>query len=283
MLPLLIAATLLFSNEDAEASWRFAEELVEKYTPRDSGTIRTAQAADFILRAAKANGASVRVQSFKAPTPSGIKVFKNVCAEFNYHPEDEWTVLVSHYDTKIGTNCPGANDGASTTALLVVLANKLSVINPERGNVMIIWTDGEECVNYYADNDGLHGSTYAAKKLAESGRKIGRVICLDMLGDKFLQVSIPANSSKALARLVIAASKAIDEPGLVKLSTEIVKDDHVPFMNMGMEVIDLIDFEYGKNNCYWHTSEDTMDKLSKLSLLKSGRLICETLNQLLKR
>ena len=85
----------------------------------------------------------------------------------------------------------------------------------------------------------------------------------------------------ALSKIALYAARSIGEPDLVKLTEDTVKDDHVPFLEAGMKAIDLIDFSYGPDNAWWHTSEDTCDKVSGESLLKSGRLVCEMLNILL--
>ena len=102
-----------------------------------------------------------------------------------------------------------------------------------------------------------------------------------MLGDKDLEISIPANGSPTLAKIAAHAAKRAGYPGLVKPIDELVTDDHVPFLEKGYKAIDLIDFSYGPNNSYWHTPQDTMDKISEESLLKSGRLVAEMLNILL--
>ena len=282
MLSLLLAAALEFTAQDAHLAYEKAGELVEKCTPRDAGTARCGlYAANFILDAASATGANVRRDVFTAKTPHGEKRFTNLSAEFKSGGDDaNWIVLLSHYDTKPGCNCPGANDGASTTGLLIGLANAFSNWKEPRGNLMLVWTDGEECMESHSENDGLWGSRRAAEVLAASDRKIGAVICLDMLGDKDLSISIPANGSKVLTKYVLRAAKKIGCPNLVKPVREHVKDDHAAFLSKGIPSIDLIDFSYGPNNSYWHTPQDTMDKISEESLLKSGRLVVELINSI---
>ena len=280
----LLALALVFTSEDAKLSYATAAELVKDCTPRDAGTPRGRMAAYRILDAASAAGADVRMDVFKAMTPKGERTFTNLVAEFRTDENAPWVVLLSHYDTKPGVECPGANDGASTSGLLVGLANALSSWKKPRGNVMLIWTDGEECINSYSDDDGLWGAKYAANKLAADGRKVKAVICLDMLGDKDLDIIIPSNGSRALARIVLYAAKRIGEEGLVKLVPDIVIDDNVPFNNAGYKTVNLIDFNYGSApglNDYWHTPDDVMDRISEEALLKSGRLAAELLNILL--
>ena len=222
---------------------------------------------------------------FIAKTPKGERRFTNLVASFKRNPDAPWVVLVSHYDTKTGVDCPGANDGASTSGLLVALAGILCTHRAHNDNVMLIWTDGEECMNAYVEDDGLWGSRHAAKSLKESGVKVKAVICLDMLGDKDLHVSIPKNSSPALSKIALAAAKKAGVADKVSRIDLLVKDDHVPFLEAGFKSIDLIDFEYGSAsglNDYWHTDKDTVDKISEKSLFTAGKLVVGMLNILLQ-
>ena len=285
MFSALLAASLVFSPADANLAFNTATNLVEKHTPRDSGTTRSMLAANYLLDAASAAGADVRRDMFIAKTPKGERRFTNLVASFKRNPDAPWVVLVSHYDTKTGVDCPGANDGASTSGLLVALAGVLCTHRPQNDNVMLIWTDGEECMNAYVEDDGLWGSRHAAKSLKESGVKVKAVICLDMLGDKDLHVSIPKNSSPALSKIALAAAKKAGVTDKVSRVDLLVKDDHVPFLEAGFKSIDLIDFEYGSApglNDYWHTAKDTVDKISEESLFTAGKLVVGMLDILLQ-
>ena len=285
MFSALLAASLVFSQADANLAFKTATGLVENHTPRDSGTTRSMLAANYLLDAASAAGADVRRDMFVAKTPKGERRFTNLVASFKRSPDAPWVVLVSHYDTKTGVDCPGANDGASTSGLLVALAGVLYNHRTQNDNVMLIWTDGEECMNAYVEDDGLWGSRHAAKSLKESGVKVKAVICLDMLGDKDLHVSIPKNSSPALSKIALAAAKKAGVADKVSRVDLLVKDDHVPFLEAGFKSIDLIDFEYGSApglNDYWHTAKDTVDKISEESLFTAGKLVAGMLDILLQ-
>ena len=282
MLALVLAAALEFTPQDADLAFNRARELVENCSPRDAGTVRGRIASNRILDAARAAGADVRRDVFRAMTPAGEKEFANLYAEFkNGNPSSRWVVVVSHYDTKSGVACPGANDGASTTGLLIGLANAVSGWKTPKGNLMLIWTDGEECMSAYRPGDGLWGSRRAADYLAEKGLPVQAVVCVDMLGDRDLSISIPSNGSPELSQIAIRAAGKAGCPGLVHPIAEQMRDDHVPFLEKGFKAIDLIDFNYGPGNSYWHTPQDTMDKISRESLLKSGRVLAELLNILL--
>lgn len=284
MISLLVAASLVFSSGDAELAYNTAKTLVEKHTPRDSGTVRSQMAANYLLDAASMTGADVRLDRFVADTPKGSRMFVNLSAKFESNPDSSWVVLVSHYDTKHGVDCPGANDGASTSGLLVGMANALGSWRRPRGNVMLLWTDGEECMDDYTADDGLWGSRHAAEKLKQSGMKIKAVICVDMIGDRDLDIMIPANGDATLAKIAMHAARKAGHAGKVSPSDVIVTDDHVPFMEAGYKAVDLIDFNFGSApglNDYWHTPSDTIDKISVESLKTSGEIVAKLLDLLL--
>ena len=279
---LILSAGLAFTQADARIAYEAARGLVERCTPRDAGTIRGRIAANHILDAASAVGANVRRDVFRASTPKGDRDFTNLYAEFRAGDENaKWVVLVSHYDTKPGAACPGANDGASTSGLLVGIANAFTSWTERRGNLMLVWTDGEECFGTYGPGDGLWGSRRAAELMTERKLKVQAVVCLDMLGDRDLAISVPANGSPALAKIAVHAAARAGLSGAVRQIDDIVTDDHVPFLEKGYKAIDLIDFSYGPGNSFWHTDKDTMENISEESLLASGRIVAEMLNILL--
>ncbi len=279
MFSLLLAASLSFSPGDASFAYDTAARLVARHTPRDAGTLRGRLAADFLLDAASAAGADVRRDEFSAETPLGERRFVNLYAEFESAASDQWVVFLSHYDTKPGKKCPGANDGASTSGLFVALSDVLSSWRERTVNVMLIWTDGEESMQAYRPNDGFWGARRAAGMLKARGLKVRGVFCLDMLGDKDLNISLPNNGTVALFGVVEKASKRSGVP--VTRSRMLVKDDHMPFLEEGFPAVDIIDFEFGSRpgaNDYWHTEKDNMDNVSVQSLLSAGRLAVEIVN-----
>ena len=283
MLSVLLAASLAFTSEDADLAYSMAERLVAEHTPRDAGTRRGNNAATCILDAASMTGADVIRDVFVDKTPKGVRTFVNLYAEFRVSQDAPWTVVVSHYDTKPGTSCPGANDGASTSGLLVALADELFMCRDGRGNVMLVWADGEECMESYTEDDGLWGSRRAASMLKAKGHKVAGVVCVDMLGDKSLNISIAKNSTMSLVKTALAAAKKLKLGKQITYTNLLVKDDHLPFLDAGFPAMDLIDFDYGSvrgKNDYWHTEHDTMDKISKKSLETSGKLVVEIIKLL---
>ena len=167
MLSALLAATFAFTSADADIAYETARTLVEEHTPRDSGTFQSRRAAIFIKDAASAAGLDANIDAFEEMTPLGRRAFANVVGVFLKDRSLPWVVFISHFDTKTGSKCPGANDGASTTGLLVALANAVSTGRPEHVNLMFVWTDGEECIERYCSRDGLWGARRVAKAVSE--------------------------------------------------------------------------------------------------------------------
>ena len=167
-------------------------------------------------------------------------------------------LLATHFDTKGGlSGFVGANDGASTTALLLYLARE------DKLPVGYLFLDGEECRTRYSARDGLQGAWHAAR-LPELPRV--PVVVLDMLGERDYTPALAVNGSPRLNALIRRAAEAARVP----LGAEgNIVDDHVPFLAEGWQAADVIDFDYA----HWHTPGDTLDKLSPEALGHSLRLI----------
>lgn len=282
ILAAILASLLAFGHEDAAFARQTAEAFVSECPSRESGSRESEAAADWIFDRLDFSGPVTRRHKFVAGAPGGPRVFVNVYAEYERNPNAPWIVLVSHFDTKPGVECPGANDGASTSALLIAFARRLAESRDERANVMLLWTDGEECRGKrYRKNDGLQGARQAAEELKRSGRDVRAVIVLDMLGDRELNITLPVNVTGSLALCARRVARRLGEKNLVSFGLDRVTDDHVPFLEAGFPALDLIDFDYGPDNAWWHTKEDTIDKVSVESLYRSGRLVAELVEELL--
>lgn len=280
------AERVAYTAADARDAYAIAAEFVRNCTPRDAGTVRGRLAANWLMDRASRSGADAFVDAFKADTPDGVKSFANVVVEFKGTKENApWVVLLSHFDTppNIGKGFEGANDGASTSALLVSLVNAVRRAGPQGDNIAFIWTDAEECRVTYAENDGLQGAKHAVAQFKAKQRAVKAAIGLDMLGDRNLHIRMPANGTVQLQNAVFEAAKRAGLEDLVSLGRDTVKDDFAAFLDAGCPAVNLIDFEYGSApgmNDYWHTVHDTMDKISDESLLKAGMLVAELLNML---
>jgi len=271
-----------FSGEKALAEARGFVAL----GPRTAGSAGGAAAANYLDGRLRAMGLDPGIDVFRDATPEGDKTFRNVSVEFPGAGTGV-VVLASHYDTKAGIagNFVGANDSGSSTAVLLALAAVLKQNPPLRRTVVLAFLDGEECLLDYGPKDGLHGSRRLLARMRSSGqaRHVAAFILLDMIGDRHLAVTIPANSTPWLASLAFEAARAEQARLHFSLSRGPVLDDHVPFLEAGIPAVDLIDFEYGSapgRNDYWHTPQDTVDKLSPESLQIVGRVALRMLNAL---
>lgn len=256
-----------------DGSKAFAEtESLVRIMPRDSGTEGAQRAAVHLEKKLKNLGLDTSVDSFVDKTPFGDVTFHNVLGRLPGKTK-QMIVIGSHFDTKSGISpdFQGANDSGSSSGVLLELARVLSEVAPLQTGFLFAFFDGEECRGEYGPSDGLHGSRRLAKQLYDEGqsRSVEAVIILDMIGDKNLTIELPKNSSNVLVKKLLSAAHETGCRSLFSLGTQSVLDDHVPFLLNGMPAIDIIDFEYGSApglNDYWHTTEDSMDKLSPQSL-----------------
>ena len=270
------AAPIEFNESDSQAAYAAASNLIERCTPRDAGTLRGRLAAHWILDRVSRSGVDASLDKFRAPTPDGERPFANVIVEFpGTKTNASWIVVMSHFDTmpNIGEGFQGANDGASTSGLLIALASAIRRAGRQPENIALVWTDGEECRRSYGPKDGFQGS----RRLADFYRSRNRAV-------KDLNITIPANATPFLKDIALAAAKRIGASRRIVARDDIVvKDDHSAFLEKGYPSIDLIDFDFGSApglNDWWHTPNDTLDKISASSLLISGRLAAEILNTL---
>lgn len=281
-----IGAPITFTEGDARVAYDTAAGLVKDCTPRHAGTPGAIKAAIWLsIRA----GAMATVDRFRDNVYDEEHDFANVVLDIpGESPDAPWIILISHFDTapKVAKGFEGANDGASTSGLLVALAGAIRRAGKRRDNIMLVWTDAEECRIAYMPRDGFQGSKRLLRMIREKRRMVKAVVCLDMLGDRDLNIEIPWNSTPSLRRQVMQAAKNAGVADKVSLRDSItVKDDHSAFFDAGYPAIDIIDFDYGSRrgkNDYWHTPKDTMDKISEASLLASGKLVSELLNLLIR-
>ena len=244
--------------------------------PRPSGTAALARQAEWLAAAAKEFGAETRVETFSADTPRGEIVFRNVTATVPGRDSSRFVLIGCHYDTKkmfSDARFVGANDGASGVgALLAMIKAARTAPQPPPLTLRFVFFDGEECLYDYGPNDGLHGSRHYAAQLEKSGElpACRAMILLDMVGDRDLKLTLPQGTDPVLAQLAQAAAARLGMPGKVTWFSSDMIDDHTPFQQKGIPVINLIDFDYGPGNVWWHTAEDTVDKLTPDSIASAA-------------
>jgi glutaminyl-peptide cyclotransferase len=226
--------------------------------------------------------------TFTARTSIGPETFHNFIVKFP-GKKDGIIVLASHYETNYwlrNIHFVGANDGGSTTGLLIELANDLRGKPNEGYSVWLVFDDGEESFqSQWNDNDALFGTRHLAEKWQADGtlKRIKAFLLADMLGDRDLDIQRDDNSTPWLEDLVYKAASRYGWQSYFFATTTAVDDDHIPFVKRGVPCADVIDLDYGYENAYHHTAEDTMDKLSAKSLTIAGDTFLETIRLLNQR
>jgi glutaminyl-peptide cyclotransferase len=259
---------------------QYVKELVA-FGMRSPGTPGQAKQQDYLR--AKLKSDNLEEDKFKAKTPVGEFEMTNFIAKFPGTTNDV-IVISSHYDTLSSVkNFVGANDGGSSTALLLELANQLRGKKRTGPAVWLVFFDGEEAFKKWTDTDSTYGSRHLASKWQQDGtlKRIKAFILADMIGDADLNIDRDGNSTPWLSDLVYKAATNLSRKSYFYGRTlPGIEDDHIPFARAGVPVVDLIDFDYGYNNVFWHTPEDTVDKLSANSLQVVGDVILETVRLL---
>ena len=248
--------------------------------PRVLGSQAHAQTVDWIVSELDSAGWEAEIQE---TTVGEIKIKNIIGKRGSGSPgQSPWIVLGAHYDTRMLSDkdpnpalwyqpIAGANDGASGVAILLELARKLPETLPVQ--IWLVFFDAEED-GILPGMDIILGSRIFVQQL--SGKPDGAVI-LDMVGDADLDIYIEKYSDPTL---VSEIWKQADKLGYSKYFISAQKyaiiDDHRPFLEASIPAVDIIDFDYP----YWHTSMDTLDKVSPESLEIVGKTVMAWLNSL---
>jgi len=270
---------------------RLTQEYVHVAPKRYVGSPGHAAAENFIKahfqpEAAKGNFVT---DEFYARTPNGMVTMRNLIAKFP-GKKDGIIVLASHYETNYplkDINFVGANDGACTTALLIAIGQYLREHPPQGYAVWLLFDDGEEAIgdNGMTGTDQLYGVRHIAAKWSADGTlgKIKAFIVADMIGWKSMNIDKETNSTPWLLDLLAQAGKDTGHSNYLFKHSGPIDDDHLPFKQRGVPVLDVIAYEYGPYDekrgdyAYHHTAQDTMDKLSAESLQVSADLFLDLL------
>jgi len=245
------------------------------FGPRPSGSQAILQTQDYISSQLSSFGCTVDSDSFSADTPAGRLPMKNIVVKIP--GERQGIILLStHYDTKRLDNFVGADDGGSSTGVMLELARKMCAMRP-RYQIWIAFFDGEEAVRKeWQDPDNRYGSRQMAAKMAASGdlKKIHAMILADIIGGKALGIHKEQNSTPELENLIWETAKRLGySPIFLDLATP-VDDDHLSFLARGVPSADVIDLVNSAG--YWHTPQDTLDKISARSLGVVGHVLLES-------
>lgn len=273
----LIAAICCVSAQGKDFSGARALEFTAKAVsfgerPPNSPAIRKLQA--YILAQLKLRGCETIQDKFNGAAPQGPVPMINIIAKFP-GKSGKAIVISGHYDTKTIPKFVGANDGGSSTGFLLEMAEALQGA-PRKDDVYLVFFDGEEAYGEWSDTNSLYGSRHLADKWASEGMigKIKALINVDMIGDKDLGLVWNSGSAGSIQRLVWDTAERLGFAHNFLHDGGVTGDDHVPFIQKGVKALDLIDFSYGPDSgTYWHTAQDTMDKLSAHSLQVVGTVV----------
>jgi Zn-dependent M28 family amino/carboxypeptidase len=237
---------------------------------RIPGTESHRRTGDWIMTELKDHGWEVEEQYFQYFEIEG----RNIIGKAQERG-GEWIILGAHYDTRPVADrdrmddespVPGANDGGSGVGVLLELARILDPVGgPNR--VWLVFFDVEDSGGL-GEKYWIAGSTYFVDQL--EGLPDAAVV-VDMVGDKDLQIFYELNSDFDLAREIWGVASELGFGAFRAEPKHSIIDDHIPFVRRGIPAVDIIDIEYA----YWHTTEDTLDKISSESLDMVGETLLE--------
>ncbi len=281
---ILFAAALAVSAQAREFDGAHAMEYERKvvaFGPRPPGSQALRNLRSYVLAQLKLRGCEVTQDSFTAQTPGGSVPMVNIIARF-HGVSGKVVAITGHYDTKkmAGVRFVGADDGGSSTAFLLEMAETLQS-TPHSDDIYLVWFDGEEAFGEWSDTDSLYGSRHLAQRWSSDGT-LGRVkalINVDMIGGKNLTIMNEGNSSPSLRKVIWTTAERLGYGKYFNNEESATDDDHMPFVKLGVNAVDLIDFDTAKKT-YWHTPEDTLDKVAQHGFEVVGAVLLAVLKAL---
>jgi len=273
------------------------------FGPRPAGSAALAQTQDYLLAELKSYGCTADVDAFSSDTPAGRIAMKNILVKI---PDNSFPIttpptfpsesptpklpakgiilLGTHYDTKRLENFVGADDGGSSTGVMLELA-RLLCSQKGRYAVWIAFFDGEEAVRpEWQDPDNCYGSRQMAARFAASGDlpKIKAFLLADLVGTKTPHFKRESYSTKALVDLVWSVAKKLGYGNIFVDDSAPIEDDHQSFLKRHVPSVDVIDLDNGPTGdvYYWHTPQDSLDKISPKTLAIVGHVFLESVKQL---
>lgn len=264
---------------DGSRAYKHVEQLVA-IGPHPSGSDAIVRAQQYISGQLKSAGCPVEEQSFHATgTPIGDVAMKNIIAKI---PSENPNIILfgSHYDTKRMANFVGADDAGSSTGVLLELARLVCA----RKNAATIWLaffDGEEDINLNWGDANTYGSREVAASLALSGdlKRVKAMILVDMVGPTNPVYKRETSSTPWLTDILWNTAARLGYGRVFVSDGTAISDDHDSFLKRNVPSVDIIDLEVP----YWHTTEDTLDKVDPRTLAITGHVLIESLPELEKK
>jgi len=262
------------------------------FGPRPSGSAALGRTQEYINSQLVSFGCHADDDDFTGRTPIGDIHMKNIVVKIPGSGRDI-ILLLTHYDTVRIDNFVGANDSASSTAVMLEMARLYCGAKPvhrlRSDSLWIAFLDGEEAqqvingVAQWSDEDSVYGSRELAARLALSGdlKRVKAVVLADMIGDRNLHIRREGNSTPWLTDIIWSTAGRLGyQSEFLNDSQGPVGDDHDPFVHRGVPAVDMIDFE--SQGTFWHTPQDNLDKVSARSLAIVGHVLVESLPQIEK-
>jgi glutaminyl-peptide cyclotransferase len=265
---------------DGARAYKHVEQLVA-IGPHSAGSEGIRHAQEYIVGQLKSFGCPVEEENFHASsTPVGDVAMKNILVKI---PSTNPNIILygSHYDTKRIANFVGADDAGSSTGVLLELGRLLC----GRKNAETIWLaffDGEEAFNpNWADPDNTYGSRELAASLALSGdlRRVKAMILVDMVGPTNPIFKRETNSTPWLTDILWSTAARLGYGNVFVNDRANIEDDHLSFLKRDVPSVDIIDLDVP----YWHTTQDTLDKVDPRTLAITGHVLIESVPELEKR
>ena len=259
-----------FDGERAIADVKYQQKL----GPRTPGSSGHQQIIEWIEKTLKQNDCNVDKQ---VDNISGLKI-TNIIGKKGIGDEP-FIILGAHYDTRIYADndpditqrtkpVPGANDGGSGVAILLELSRILQ--KDYDGMVWFVFFDAEDNGGINDYHWSMGSESFVNNYLSKSKYKPTAVIIVDMVGDSDLGIYYEKNSNPNISEEIWRHASALGYSNnfIPKQKYQMI-DDHIPFIEKGYPAVDIIDFDYP----YWHTIQDTIDKLSPQSLEIVGQTL----------
>jgi Zn-dependent M28 family amino/carboxypeptidase len=271
---------------DGERAFEHVKKMVEM-GPRPAGSSELAKTREYIKGELQSAGLKVSTDEWDAQTPAGTKHMANVVAEIPGKSQDV-IVVASHYDTKPFKEFRfvGANDGGSSTGTLIEIARTVAATRQQPAlTYWFVFFDGEEafcngwdeCKTPDKQPDNTYGSRHMVARLKEQGQlsRVRAMILLDMMGYKNLTLARDDMGTRSLEDIIWRTGRELGYGNIfVEGSEGVGGDDHEPFLRAGVDACDLIQLA---GYPYWHTADDTLDKISPKSLQAVGETVVASL------
>ena len=286
------------SDFDGDRAFEHVRKQVE-FGARPPGSPELEKTRGYIIDQLKSYGLKVTTDEFQATTPVGQRRIVNVTAELPGESSDV-IIISSHYDTKLIKEFKfvGANDAGASTGALIELARVMAGSKQKpKLTYWFVFFDGEEAFCFDWDQchnpnpadpktplpDNTYGSRRYVAQLIEKGdlKRLHAMILFDMMGYKDLRLGRDEMSTTWLLDTVWQTAKQLGYGNVFVNEREGVgDDDHGPFLRAGIDALDIIQLS---SYPYWHTKEDTLDKVSGKSLKIVGDAVLGSLPKIEER